>query len=200
MPKRILDMMNVQGLTRENVASHLQKYRLYLKRLQGGPNNPGGPGFLSNKVAGSTTGASKSSGSGKSKNNASKVSVPGGSYQFHPGAGAPPQQWNQGVPPQQQQQQPPHMVAAAGPGMPPQQPQYSTFPHPQGITQGPPPGTVPRYSYGPVPIDASSFTPIPLDFDDSGLGLGASKGGFGSKSTDDMLSMFLKDGDPDSIL
>lgn len=34
-PKRILEMMNVQGLTRENVASHLQKYRLYLKRLSG---------------------------------------------------------------------------------------------------------------------------------------------------------------------
>ncbi|KAM7511627.1 hypothetical protein LguiB_010502 [Lonicera macranthoides] len=32
-PKRILDMMNVEGLTRENVASHLQKYRLYLKRI-----------------------------------------------------------------------------------------------------------------------------------------------------------------------
>ena len=28
-------MMNVEGLTRENVASHLQKYRLYLKRMQG---------------------------------------------------------------------------------------------------------------------------------------------------------------------
>jgi two-component response regulator (ARR-B family) len=35
VPKRILDLMGVQGLTRENVASHLQKYRFYLKRLQG---------------------------------------------------------------------------------------------------------------------------------------------------------------------
>ena len=26
--------MSVEGLTRENVASHLQKYRLYLKRVQ----------------------------------------------------------------------------------------------------------------------------------------------------------------------
>eukprot|EP00245_Coleochaete_scutata_P017364 TRINITY_DN848_c0_g1_i1.p1 TRINITY_DN848_c0_g1~~TRINITY_DN848_c0_g1_i1.p1 ORF type:complete len:480 (-),score=105.04 TRINITY_DN848_c0_g1_i1:1003-2259(-) len=35
VPKKIMDIMNVQGLTRENVASHLQKYRLYLKRLSG---------------------------------------------------------------------------------------------------------------------------------------------------------------------
>ncbi|XP_057861318.1 two-component response regulator ORR21 [Cryptomeria japonica] len=35
VPKRILELMSVQGLTRENVASHLQKYRLYLKRLSG---------------------------------------------------------------------------------------------------------------------------------------------------------------------
>lgn len=35
VPRKILDIMNVQGLTRENVASHLQKYRLYLKRLIG---------------------------------------------------------------------------------------------------------------------------------------------------------------------
>ncbi|XP_030510199.1 two-component response regulator ORR24 [Cannabis sativa] len=35
VPKKILDMMNEEGLTRENVASHLQKYRLYLKRLPG---------------------------------------------------------------------------------------------------------------------------------------------------------------------
>ncbi|XP_030546718.2 two-component response regulator ARR12-like isoform X1 [Rhodamnia argentea] len=33
VPKKILDLMDVEGLTRENVASHLQKYRLYLKRI-----------------------------------------------------------------------------------------------------------------------------------------------------------------------
>jgi hypothetical protein len=34
VPKKILELMKVDGLTRENVASHLQKYRLYLKRVQ----------------------------------------------------------------------------------------------------------------------------------------------------------------------
>lgn len=32
VPKKILELMTVDGLTRENVASHLQKYRLYLKK------------------------------------------------------------------------------------------------------------------------------------------------------------------------
>ncbi|KAI5390460.1 hypothetical protein KIW84_075681 [Lathyrus oleraceus] len=34
-----MQLMNVEGLTRENVASHLQKYRLYLKRMQGLSND-----------------------------------------------------------------------------------------------------------------------------------------------------------------
>ncbi|KAJ7555787.1 hypothetical protein O6H91_05G055000 [Diphasiastrum complanatum] len=39
VPKRILELMGVQGLTRENVASHLQKYRLFLKRLSVAPHH-----------------------------------------------------------------------------------------------------------------------------------------------------------------
>ncbi|CAD6270286.1 unnamed protein product [Miscanthus lutarioriparius] len=36
VPKKILEIMNVEGLTRENVASHLQKYRIYLRKLGDG--------------------------------------------------------------------------------------------------------------------------------------------------------------------
>nr|XP_043638613.1 two-component response regulator ORR21-like [Erigeron canadensis] len=43
VPKRILELMNVPGLTRENVASHLQKFRLYLKRLSGMSQQGGSP-------------------------------------------------------------------------------------------------------------------------------------------------------------
>jgi len=39
VPKTILQLMNVEGMTRENVASHLQKYRLFLKRTAGLPPN-----------------------------------------------------------------------------------------------------------------------------------------------------------------
>ncbi|XP_022155745.1 two-component response regulator ORR23-like [Momordica charantia] len=33
VPKKILEIMNVPGLTRENVASHLQKYRIFLRKV-----------------------------------------------------------------------------------------------------------------------------------------------------------------------
>lgn len=44
VPKTIMQLMSVDGLTRENVASHLQKYRLYLKRMQGLSSGSGGAG------------------------------------------------------------------------------------------------------------------------------------------------------------
>ncbi|XP_024182172.1 transcription factor MYBC1 [Rosa chinensis] len=44
VPKTIMQLMSVDGLTRENVASHLQKYRLYLKRMQGLSAGTGGGG------------------------------------------------------------------------------------------------------------------------------------------------------------
>ncbi|XP_072990483.1 two-component response regulator ORR21-like [Typha latifolia] len=52
VPKRILELMNVPGLTRENVASHLQKFRLYLKRLNGVAQHHTG---LSNSFCGSSS-------------------------------------------------------------------------------------------------------------------------------------------------
>ena len=47
VPKAIVRLMNVEGLTRENVASHLQKYRIYLKRTRSPPTRqPPPPSFL----------------------------------------------------------------------------------------------------------------------------------------------------------
>ncbi|XP_062216341.1 two-component response regulator ORR21-like [Phragmites australis] len=54
VPKKILELMNVPGLTRENVASHLQKFRLYLKRIaqhHAGIPHPFVPSASSAKVA-----------------------------------------------------------------------------------------------------------------------------------------------------
>ncbi|GJN30752.1 hypothetical protein PR202_gb19087 [Eleusine coracana subsp. coracana] len=54
VPKKILELMNVPGLTRENVASHLQKFRLYLKRIaqhHAGIAHPFVPSGSSAKVA-----------------------------------------------------------------------------------------------------------------------------------------------------
>ncbi|CAN6207122.1 unnamed protein product [Urochloa humidicola] len=36
VPKKILEVMNMDGLSRDSVGSHLQKYRIYLKRLNEG--------------------------------------------------------------------------------------------------------------------------------------------------------------------
>ncbi|KAG1663758.1 hypothetical protein FOA52_011809 [Chlamydomonas sp. UWO 241] len=64
VPKKILEIMEVDGLTRENVASHLQKYRLYLKRVQGVTADTGAapsrmPGLVDSRGSG---GGSMSSG------------------------------------------------------------------------------------------------------------------------------------------
>uniref|UniRef100_A0A7N1A8L9 Uncharacterized protein n=1 Tax=Kalanchoe fedtschenkoi TaxID=63787 RepID=A0A7N1A8L9_KALFE len=45
VPKKILEVMNVPGLTRENIASHLQKYRIFLKRVADVTETPDGMGL-----------------------------------------------------------------------------------------------------------------------------------------------------------
>ncbi|XP_010426103.1 PREDICTED: transcription factor LUX-like [Camelina sativa] len=82
VPKTIMQLMNVEGLTRENVASHLQKYRLYLKRMQGLTNE--GPS-ASDKLFSSTPvppqsfqdiGGGNGNGNGQGNGSAGHVRVP----------------------------------------------------------------------------------------------------------------------------
>uniref|UniRef100_A0A1J3DJV6 Transcription factor LUX n=1 Tax=Noccaea caerulescens TaxID=107243 RepID=A0A1J3DJV6_NOCCA len=53
VPKTIMQLMSVDGLTRENVASHLQKYRLYLNRMQSGGGGGGNVGVSDHLFASS---------------------------------------------------------------------------------------------------------------------------------------------------
>ncbi|KAK9143539.1 hypothetical protein Syun_012939 [Stephania yunnanensis] len=54
VPKKILELMSVPGLTRENVASHLQKYRLFIKRLRDASRStdPRSPRCLTGSILG----------------------------------------------------------------------------------------------------------------------------------------------------
>ncbi|KAJ4826786.1 hypothetical protein Tsubulata_034773 [Turnera subulata] len=81
VPKTIMQLMNVEGLTRENVASHLQKYRLYLKRMQG----------LSSTT--SNDGASTAS-----ENNTINNSNNHNNHIFPPSASTAPENGNMGMP------------------------------------------------------------------------------------------------------
>ncbi|KAG8387892.1 hypothetical protein BUALT_Bualt02G0068700 [Buddleja alternifolia] len=92
VPKTIMQLMNVEGLTRENVASHLQKYRLYVKRMQGLSNEGPSPSdhlFASTPVPpqsfnessscngiGNANGSHNSGGNGSSGNNHVGMSIP----------------------------------------------------------------------------------------------------------------------------
>ncbi|XP_075506222.1 transcription factor PCL1-like [Primulina tabacum] len=83
VPKTIMQLMNVEGLTRENVASHLQKYRLYVKRMQGLSNEGPSPSdhlFASTPVPRHSFNESSSNGNGnyseKNENNHVGMSIP----------------------------------------------------------------------------------------------------------------------------
>ncbi|GAB2289123.1 hypothetical protein Dimus_023425 [Dionaea muscipula] len=59
-PKKILELMKVEGLTRENVASHLQKYRLFLKKLNDGSSPPMN-NYMANSLGGRDIGVNRNS-------------------------------------------------------------------------------------------------------------------------------------------
>ncbi|KAF5809819.1 putative transcription factor MYB-related family [Helianthus annuus] len=90
VPKTIMQLMNVEGLTRENVASHLQKYRLYLKRMQGLSNE--GPSSSDHLFASTPVPQSlhESSGGGNGNSHAPvpfSMPHPPQMMPYHPGGG-----------------------------------------------------------------------------------------------------------------
>ncbi|KAK9065858.1 hypothetical protein SSX86_015260 [Deinandra increscens subsp. villosa] len=105
VPKTIMQLMNVEGLTRENVASHLQKYRLYLKRMQGLSNE--GPSSSDHLFASTPVPQSlqESSGGGNGNSHAPPVPIP---------MPYPPQMVPMPYPPPPQMM--PHPAAAGGSG------------------------------------------------------------------------------------
>ena len=121
VPKTIMQLMSVDGLTRENVASHLQKYRLYLKRMQG----------LSGGGGGGAAGGAGAAGLGGGADPATDhlfASSPVPAHFLHPAAAAGRPNSEHYLPfvpvsALQQQHHHPHMVAAAG-GHPQIQGQY----------------------------------------------------------------------------
>ncbi|XP_047311174.1 transcription factor PCL1-like [Impatiens glandulifera] len=74
VPKTIMQLMNVEGLTRENVASHLQKYRLYLKRMQGLSNE--GPSSSDHLFASTPVPQSLHESSGQSNGQMMSMPIP----------------------------------------------------------------------------------------------------------------------------
>eukprot|EP00193_Tetraselmis_chui_P020925 CAMPEP_0177795074 /NCGR_PEP_ID=MMETSP0491_2-20121128/26015_1 /TAXON_ID=63592 /ORGANISM="Tetraselmis chuii, Strain PLY429" /LENGTH=678 /DNA_ID=CAMNT_0019317833 /DNA_START=295 /DNA_END=2334 /DNA_ORIENTATION=+ len=140
VPKRILDLMTVEGLTRENVASHLQKYRLYLKRMVSNPDTPqpvmGGDTMVGAEAAyrGSTLSGKPLPRMGQQQQQAVGTSPETGvvqtqhaqvmtthQYSAPPGPQPPPGTMLPPPPPQQIMQQPPQ----------PMQPQIQLHPQPQ---------------------------------------------------------------------
>ncbi|CAN1262676.1 Transcription factor MYBC1, partial [Linum perenne] len=85
VPKTIMQLISVDGLTRENVASHLQKYRLYLKRMQGLSSSGGGV----NGAGGGTGGLSSSTAGVDAATDHLFASQPVPAHFLHPAAGRP---------------------------------------------------------------------------------------------------------------
>jgi hypothetical protein len=88
VPKKILELMKVDGLTRENVASHLQKYRLYLKRVQ---QNAPQHGAGSN--GGSASAAAAAAAAGAAGNAAAAAGFAAAAGMGLPGIVGPNQMW-----------------------------------------------------------------------------------------------------------